>query len=477
MRFLRAVVITILLALAISTFSVLSIPTSGWTSSLSSTLSEAGTSSDEIRAVVHGDPLSEVVAGYRPSTQHVAMQTSHHEPEHYGSIVEQGGSSQFWSPQAAAPVQLLPKDPFESTYHHFAPAQGFPQPQHQVPQAAGARRLVPLSPKPSGESTYYIFDASHDFQQTQPPRYPGLEPSSVATQMSPDLEHPFMQSLREVHSRFQSADGLNPATPPDPEHLEALAYAHAYEHLNEKPFTLAEREWITHAVRGQPYWGLGHAQTHMVGSASREAAQASHQAGQVVGQAVQEPPMFYLASRPARPASDDADFLQAYKISRGEVLADPDVVLPSREEFTDVQKKVADYQLPYRSLYLKPKETAKFFNIIGKNVGTVRLAADPGLATKMTFVPLSNQKLTADRGLWKRLGMRILFAQNENIAFALVDAQLLKSAFPGMLLEDRQKLLDGTVALIKIEKLKRSYAFRLFSVVNVDFLRSMEYVS
>ncbi|TKY90362.1 hypothetical protein EX895_000360 [Sporisorium graminicola] len=115
--------------------------------------------------------------------------------------------------------------------------------------------------------------------------------------------------------------------------------------------------------------------------------------------------------------------------------------------------------------------TVKFFGVTDGTYNTARLATHPELATRLSLAPLSNQKLNVPKNMWKSMGLRLLFAQSTEVAFALIEAQMLKSAFPTMLDEDKQKLQDGNVTMIKIEKKQRTYIYRLFSVLNLDMIR------
>ncbi|CDU22086.1 uncharacterized protein SPSC_00716 [Sporisorium scitamineum] len=497
----------ILILLAVNALPVVSFPASSSAASSSRTF-EPGASSDEIRAVVQGDPLSEVVAGYRPSVQGATVHPGHYVPERFRSFVEQGSPSQFWSPQVGAPVQFPPEVvPAETAHNHFAPNQGFQQPSRQEERAGPSTPVQPLAKNPF-ESKSHSPAQMNGFQQPQhqvsragrgaPGRPPARHPF-VSTSHSPppsqgfqqpqhevaehiswsphgatEFEHAFLQSLHEVQAQQKGvADGLNPTTPPDRAHLEALAYAHMYEHRNDIQLTLAEREWLTHIARGSPHRGPAHQTDHMTAPSSSVPTQQSRPIRPIVLQAFQQQPVYQLSERPT---ADETHAEQAYKKSRGLVFADKNFVPPEKDEYTLLQHFISNYRLPSKSPFLRHylDGTAKFYSVLGKSYGITRLAAESDLATKMSLVPLSNQKLVAQNGMWKNMGLRILFAQNDEVGFAMVDAQILKRAFPQMLEEDKEKLPDGTVAMIKIERWAKSYTCRLFSVLNLDLIKRLK---
>lgn len=90
----------------------------------------------------------------------------------------------------------------------------------------------------------------------------------------------------------------------------------------------------------------------------------------------------------------------------------------------------------------------------------------------MPLKPLSTDTLHADRTVWNKTGLRILLAQSPVVAYGIADAQLVKGVFPGLSAEDQEKLPDGSVAMIQIEKRgKRGYIFRLYSVFKPEFFK------
>ncbi|KAF6766992.1 hypothetical protein PSEUBRA_001755 [Kalmanozyma brasiliensis GHG001] len=156
----------------------------------------------------------------------------------------------------------------------------------------------------------------------------------------------------------------------------------------------------------------------------------------------------------------------------GLVLADPNYVPPFQPGSTPIQHKISRFRFPNRTPLLRPPSAgrASFTNIVDRGGGYVRYAVDPELATSISTPLLSGQRLIATKDMWRRLGMRVVFAKDNRIAYALADPKTLKQAFPTMADEDKIKLSEDRAALIEIEKDGTGNFFRLFGVLDPKVL-------
>lgn len=141
-------------------------------------------------------------------------------------------------------------------------------------------------------------------------------------------------------------------------------------------------------------------------------------------------------------------------------------------EYTTVRHQIASFRFPHNTAHLKPvyQGRAKFTGIVGNIGGHVRFAATPDTPVELSKELLSGQRLYATKEMWRQMGMRIIFARDDRVAYALADAKTLKDVFPTMLEADRHKLQDGEAALVEIEKAGNQRFFRLFSVFDSRFL-------
>ncbi|SPC66249.1 uncharacterized protein UHOD_07692 [Ustilago sp. UG-2017b] len=126
-------------------------------------------------------------------------------------------------------------------------------------------------------------------------------------------------------------------------------------------------------------------------------------------------------------------------------------------------------------LNLREKGVAKFYNAAGGRPGDqalIRYARFVDLTKQMPLKPHSTDTLHADRTVWNKTGLRILLVQSPVVAYGIADAQLVKDVFPGLSAKDQEKLPDGSVAMIQIEKRgKRGYIYQLYSVFNPEFFK------
>lgn len=148
---------------------------------------------------------------------------------------------------------------------------------------------------------------------------------------------------------------------------------------------------------------------------------------------------------------------------------------------TALQSRLKQFVFPPESSFLKPNSNdnkARFYGAIQKGSssrGLVRYVSDPDLIKKVSLVNLSGVKLMGPRDVWNTLNLRFMFAQSQNVAYGIVDAQLLKDVFPSLPREDLMKLQDGFIAIIEVTKPgKKGYDYRLFSLLDPGSFRMLK---
>ncbi|GAC98405.1 hypothetical protein PHSY_005999 [Pseudozyma hubeiensis SY62] len=161
--------------------------------------------------------------------------------------------------------------------------------------------------------------------------------------------------------------------------------------------------------------------------------------------------------------------------NKGSILANDRYEAPEPRAFTPLQKLTAHYSIPKHSdlVQHRPEGTVIFYGLNGAGTKRLRLGTTPNVADTLSSVRLSGGRLLADRATWKKMGMRMLFAQSPKVAYGIVESSIFKGFFPWLPEADAEKLRDGTVAMIEVQKEEFGYSYKLFSVFDTTLFRGL----
>lgn len=427
---------------------------SGSRSRSQSTIGEQGADHFGFLSPQHADQFDPFAAGG-------LSEWNHFQPDDFATFFGQNDHEQPWhpwSPSAAGNAQQ------EDSLTRLIHTHSFPSPSHGLPQTQESHSIMDgprLAPPPSRASTVDV-ETRGSFGLGQTQTQTEHVDSSQADQAP--LPHPEEQGAIWLNQVHKAQDEL-PLTL-----AERIAIKEARKIVTDRDFFDTRERWI--ANRWYPSTMLFNPHTPDENRRDSTAARLNdHKQG------LHTPADAKTGMSPlTKEMLEDVEALGPYaQDGHGTVVANS-MWKPPVEAYTTLQKIVSSFRLPRRSGYLKPRlqGTRKFDGAINRAVSEVRYAAMPNLAERLSLVRLSGQRLMANKSTWARMGLRMVFAQTSNVGYALVDAQLLKGFFPGLLDHDRHLLTDGSIAWIEVEKSGKQYVYRLYSVLDpstIDLLK------
>ena len=288
----------------------------------------------------------------------------------------------------------------------------------------------------------------------------------------------FLSNKRQLRAQQAPASEIAHGISPDLTPAEVSWIVKNYKKRDQKEWTLMERRWLErlhqHAIEGGYINKDGQVMPERL---ALQPQQQLHEARPIpLSSLGEQHPLHGLASGSYAHKNDDLEAMQAYRRRRLTLSIDSKFVPPEPGKLTKLQRIISSFKLPYESgVGHWPLGARRFSGATRfRDGGIARVATEPDLISKLSLVHLSNQQLTGEAGTWEALGARLIFAQDYDTAYAIVDGQLLKKAAPNMLEEDKQKLQNGRVAIIKIDKMGKRYAYRLFSVLKPEVIEHLE---
>lgn len=448
--------VTGLTGLLVSTRSVYTLPTWGsWGTPASSSLTYhgSGLTSDGSPSSVEGDFASAAAAGHAHQWMHgdSAQHFHHLDPNNLQIPADHGGLTHVWSLHVSPPGNLNVE---------------------QMQRAMGAYEAVPL-------------------QETMQ-ESPSLNAETTPWSISGRRWRPVPILMQDLGSPSVSTSSFFPAE--DRIKLQTLAQHQSSAHdqwkaaRDELPLTLAERHALAqteaqwkgshHAmISDDAHWSIPTvlASSEQAASQSSTYSSWSHPAFPDAAEPLAEP----VSSPQVHGGQTDSNADEAHHHfweSRGAIIADNSWNPPYPRTFFQERIEKAGFAPKSELLQPRTEGKARFYGAIQKGTSTrglLRYASVPDLAAQMTLVRLSGKRLLALRDVWNRIGLKLLFAQTDNVAYGIADARLLKGFFPRLSEEDKQKLPDGQVAIIQVEKVGKTYQYNLYGVLDSAFFRHL----
>ncbi|SPO32704.1 uncharacterized protein UTRI_10262 [Ustilago trichophora] len=151
---------------------------------------------------------------------------------------------------------------------------------------------------------------------------------------------------------------------------------------------------------------------------------------------------------------------------------------------TPLQESIENFSILFGSGFVKGRDQGMaYFPAAAAQHSWVKakvpFANKQDLAHRLSVQSLSRHQLAAGPKSWEEMGLRMLFAQDNNNAYGIVDAELLKGFFPGLSEQDKLLLKDGSVALIEVQRKAEhanNYIYRLYGIFDTSRFESLKHL-